>query len=179
MRFWRKLEEATPAAMRKIDAAILELKPHVRLIGDLREAFVLRDRYAKCLVRFRALVDGALSDVPPDGPAVSDIAPTQPDTDVLKKVTERITILEWLLALADWFGASSSGWRAWWKTLAAPETTAPAESRGEKGDAGATLQRESLTVHVSRLSDALATAEPYRTAAAAMRKRVDCRPDHG
>ena len=164
-----ELEEATPAAMRKIDAAILELKPHVGLIGDLREAFVLRDRYAKCLVRFRALVDGALSDVPPDGPAVSDIAPTQPDTDVLKKVTERITILEWLLALADWFGVSSSGWRAWWKTLAVPETTAPAESRGEKGDAGATLQRESLTVHVSRLSDALATAEPYRTAAAAMR----------
>lgn len=164
-----ELEAATPAAMTKIDAAILELKPRVRLMAELREAFVLRDRYAKCLVRFGALVDGALSDAPPDGPTVSDIPPRQPDTDVLKKITERISILEWLLVLADWFETNSSLWKAWWKTLAAAETTSPAESPGEKRDAGATPQRESLTVHVSRLSDAVATAEPYRTAAAAMR----------
>ena len=164
-----ELGEATPDALMKIDAAILELNPRVRLMADLREAFVLRDRYAKCLVRFGALVDGALSDVPPDCPTVFDIPPTQPDTDVLKKITERITILEWLLALADWFEANSSGWKAWWMTHAAPAAMSPAESREEKGDACGTPQRESLRAHVSRLSDALATAEPYRTAAAAMR----------
>ncbi len=164
-----ELGEATPDALMKIDAAILELNPRVRLMADLREAFVLRDRYAKCLVRFGALVDSALSDVPPDGPAVFDIPPTQPDTDVLKKITERITILECLLALADWFEANSSGWKAWWKTHAAPGAMSPAESREEKGDACGTPQREPLRAHVSRLSDALATAEPYRTAAAAMR----------
>ena len=160
-----ELEEATPAAMIRIDAAILELKPHARLTRDLRETFVLKDRYAKCLVRFGALVTSALSDVPPDGPAVSDIPPTQPDTDVLKKITGRITILEWLLTLADWFRDNSFGWKAWWKTLALPETTSPAESKG----AGAVPGRESLTAHLSRLSNALETAEPYRTAAAEMR----------
>ena len=73
------LEEATPAGMIKIDAAILELKPHARLTRDLREAFVLKDRYAKWLVEILSkVVDGVssggfLSDAIDEGHAIDDL----------------------------------------------------------------------------------------------------------
>lgn len=163
------LEEAIPVTMRRMHGEIINLEPRKRLIEDLRENFVRKDRYAKFLVRFGALVDGALGNAPPDRPAAPPTPPAQPDSNVVKKVTERIAVLEHLLALANWFQANSSGWQAWWNALAAAEITSPAKSPGEEGDAGGTLHRESLTALVSRLSDALAMAEPYRTAADAMR----------
>jgi hypothetical protein len=164
-----ELEEATPVAMRKIDTEILKLEPRDSLLGDLRENFVLKDRYAKCLVRFGALVNGALSDVPPAGISVPDVRLTPVTTDVLKKVTERIDILERLLALAVWFGSNSSAWTGWWESLAAQEASSTVESKGEEEPSSETPKRECLSAHISRLSDALATAEPYRNAADAMR----------
>jgi energy-coupling factor transporter ATP-binding protein EcfA2/SOS-response transcriptional repressor LexA len=164
-----ELEEATPVAIRRIGAELLKLEPRARVTEDLREAFILKDRYAKYLVRFGALVNSALSDTPPAGLAGSDVPTVLPDADVLKKVTERIIILERLLALAGWFGTNSSTWTAWWKTLAEPQAISPVESGGEKYPSGETPRRESLTDHISRLSDALITAEPYRVAANEMR----------
>ena len=44
------LEAAAPAPMAQIDAAILTLNPRVRLMEELRAAFVLSERYDKSLV---------------------------------------------------------------------------------------------------------------------------------
>ena len=164
-----ELEEATPVAMRTIDTEILRLDVRDSLLEDLHDNLVLKDRYANCLVRFGALVKSALSDAPAGGLPVPDVRPTPVDPDVLKKVTVRITILERLLALAEWFGSDSPAWIGWWKSLATRSVSPRVESREEKEPSSEAPKSECLSAHISRVSDALATAEPYRNAAKAMR----------
>ena len=167
------LEAATPTSMANIDAAILTLNPHIRLLEELRATFVLSERYDKYLVRVGALVDAALSNVPMNDPTPSEPRPVPTGADVLDKVTQRMAILEYLLALSDWFNTHSSDWKAWWRSLAAPESESSEEEvipEDEVKDESAT--RESLTALVSRLTDALATAAPYRAAAGAMREAL-------
>ena len=164
-----ELEKATPVAMWKIDTEILELEVRDALLGDLRENLVLKDRYANCLVRFAALVNSAMSDAPASGPPVPVVRPLLPDPDVLKKITDRIAILERLLALAEWFRSESPAWTGWWESLATHGASPTVESREEEEPSGDAPKRECLSAHISRLSDALATAEPYQNAADAMR----------
>ena len=139
------LEAATPTSMTKIDAAILTLNPRVRLLEELRAAFVRSERYDKYLVRFGALVDAALSNVPTNDPTppVSRLVP--PNADILGKVAERIAILEWLQVLADWFNTHSSDWNSWWSSLAAPESESSEEVNPTSEDEAESAVRESLT----------------------------------
>ena len=78
--------------------------------------------------------------------------------------------MKWLLTLGDWFNTHSAEWRAWWSSLAAPEPESSEEVIPKMEFAAESAINESLSTLVSRLTDALATAEPYRTAAGAMRE---------
>ena len=167
-----ELEKATPVAMRKIDAEILELEVRDRLLGDLRKNLVLKDRYANCLVRFGALVNSAMSDAPAAGLPVPAAQPLQVAPDVLKRITERLAFLERLLVWAEWFGSDSPAWTDWWESIATQGVSAIVESREEEEPSSDAPKCECLSAHISRLSDALATAEPYRNAADAMRKAL-------
>ena len=164
-----ELEEATPVAMRKIDGEALRSGARNSLIGDIRENFVLNDRYVNYLVRFGTLVNNALSDTPAADLPVPDERPAPATTDVLEKITERIAILEQLLALAEWFRSNSSAWVGWWESLSGQDTSSTMESQEKKESPNETSNDECLTTHVSRLSNALTTADPYRNAADAMR----------
>ena len=164
-----ELEKATPVALRKIDTEILELEVRDSLLGDLRKNLVLNDRYANYLVRFGTLVNSAMSDAPAAGLSVPVARPAPVAPDVLKKITERIAILERLLAGAEWFGSDSPAWTGWWESLATQGASAIVESREEEEPSSDAPKRECLSAYISRLSDALATAEPYRNAADAMR----------
>ena len=164
-----ELEEATPVAMRKIDIGPLRLGARDSLIGDIRENFVLNDRYANYLVRFRTLVKNALSNAPAADFPVPDERPAPVSTDILKKITERIAILEQLLVLAEWFRNNASAWTDWWESLRGQDTSSTMESKEEKEFPNETSNDECLSTHVSRLSNALTTADPYRNAADAMR----------
>ena len=163
-----KLQKATPVAMRNHGAEILGLAVPLDIRRELREEFVHRDLYAKCLVGLGALVDKALSTAPRVD-LIATEGPSLPVEDGLKTVAERIAILERLLELAEWFRVGSVPWTVWWASVAGtvtspdPIRTKPVESTINP------LGNESLSVHLQRLSNAMEAAEPYQKAAEAMR----------
>jgi len=160
-----ELESSLPALIRRNGPEILSLEPRDTIMKDLRARFVTKDRYVKVLVKFRMLVEAALSTSPPGEIAV---VPAPTGTDILKTLDERIVVIERLLGLADWFRAHSRKWSEWWDNLAGVQTGGADSDHKEVGTPEAKAP-ERLWAHLLRLSDALATAEPYRKAAEAMR----------
>lgn len=164
-----ELQSSVPALIKKFGSEILTLEPSAKLMDDLRAAFVAKDRYAKVLVKFGSLVEAALSYA-----SRSELAAIQAPTgtDVLKDLNESIAIIERLLSLAEWFHTYSSQWSDWWQNLATSETSQETAVGLHKKDSSTSELKmsERLSEHLSRLSDALAKAEPYRKAAEAMRR---------
>ncbi len=162
------LESSLPTPLRKFGSEVLTLEPRAKLADDLRATFVFKDRYAKNLVKFGALVEAALSDTPGGELAAVQVAA---GSDVLKDLNERIAFIKRLLDLAAWFRAHSGQWADWWQSLAASEASKEADvalHKEVKSTAEAS-QSERLSAHLLRLSGALARAEPYRKAAEFMR----------
>ena len=167
----RELHKATPVAVRQIGAEILELDVRESLIQNLRDNFVREDRYADFLVGFGALVESALTDAPVAALTVPGRKLVRSGLEGLEEIRERLVILEHLLAISNWFASNSTSWIAWWTPLATRDTsqTQTAKSLSKKGPSIERAGQESLSAHLSRLSDALTKAEPYRVAAGAMR----------
>lgn len=163
-----ELESSLPTSVKKFGSDILTLEPRAKLANDLSATFVVKDRYAKILLKFGALVDQALSDTPGSELAVVQVAA---GADVLKGLNERIVVIERLLGLAAWFRANSGQWSAWWQSLAASEEPKQADIALPKETRSVSEEKspERLSAHLLRLSDALAKTEPYRKAAEAMR----------
>jgi len=161
-----KIEASLPASLRRIGSEILKIEPSAKLVLDIRTDFILQDRYANCLVKFAALVEEALKSTPTEA---LDVPAHVAGEDVLNGINEQIAVAERLLGLSAWFNKNASEWLAWWQQLAAG--AAVEEVRTVEGEAKlATTQRlERLVDHLSRLSGALAKAEPFRKAAEAMR----------
>jgi energy-coupling factor transporter ATP-binding protein EcfA2 len=163
------LESSVPALVKQFDSEILTLKPRAKLVDDLRATFVVKDRYANFLVKFGALVEAALSEAPE-----SDLAVAQIDAgaEVLKKLNERVAVIERLLGLAAWFRAHSGQWFEWWQSLTGSDGSKGTEiALGEDGTkASDDKAAERLSAHLFRLSDALAKAEPFRKAREATAK---------
>lgn len=158
-----ELHKATPAAVRQIGAEILDVNVRESLTQDLRDNFVLKSRYADFLVGFGAIVESALTDAPVAALDVPGHKSVHTGPKGLEEIEERLVILEHLMAISEWFSSNSASWIAWWASLATTATSHTAKSPRRAG-------QESLTEHLSRLSDALTKAEPYRVAASAMRK---------
>ncbi len=162
-----ELESSLPASLKTFGPEILTWEPCAKLANEVRATLVVKDRYAKILVKFGALVEAALAIAP-----ASEFAavPIPCGSDVLKNLNERIAVIERLLGLAQWFGSDSSQWSDWWQNLAVPETAKETDvTPHEEGKTTDKEESECLSAHLLRLSDALAKAEPYRKAAAAMR----------
>lgn len=162
-----ELESSLSTPAKKFGHDILTLEPRAKLVEDLRTTFVVKDRYAKILLKFGTLVEAALSDTP--GSEIT-IVQRVAGVDVLKGLNERISVIERLIGLAAWFRNNSGEWSGWWRRLTGSEASM---------DAGISLHKEAentsekkpterLYSHLLRLSDALAKAEPYRKAAEAM-----------
>lgn len=163
-----ELESLLPASIKKFGSDILTLEPRAKLADDLRLTFVAKDRYVKILVKFGALVEAALSDIPETEFTVVQVPK---GIDVLNGLNERIAVIERLLGLSEWFGTHSGQWSDWWQNLATSKASKDTAVTLREEDKGAVeeMQPEPLSAHLVRLSDALAKAEPYRKAAEAMR----------
>ncbi len=164
-----ELDFSLPASVKKIGPEILILEPRTKLTDDLRTTFVTKERYAKILVKFGELVETALSETPESELAIVAVAANE---DVLTGLNQRIAVIERLLGLATWFRAHSGLWSSWWQHLVVAEISKNSEIILDKSAKSTPEEKasESLSVHLLRLSDALAKAEPYRKAAEAMRK---------
>ncbi len=164
-----ELESSLPLSIRKIGPEILILEPRTKLTDDLHAAFVTKDRYAKTLLKFRMIVEAALSNTP--GSELPAVHVTE-GSDALKGLNDKIIVIERLLCLAEWFHTNSGQWANWWQSMTSAETSKN-DITLQMDDTKSTTAEESperLSAHLSRLSDALAKAEPYGKAADAMRK---------
>jgi hypothetical protein len=144
------------------------VEPRARLLDDLRATFVIKERYAKVLFKLGSLVEAALSDTPPSELVlISDGI----DSGVLKDLYKRIASIQRMLDLSDWFRTHADQWLKWWRSLAGSETTKEGEviQLELQSSLAGTSQSENLSAHLSRLSNALAKADPYRKAAESMR----------
>jgi hypothetical protein len=150
------LEAAVPATVRNLTSDVLTWKVRSKLVDGLRDQFVLKDRYAKILVHFSAMVDKALqirptADIKANGTAIL----AGPLTDL----HTRVATLKHLLDLSTWFDEHAKDWMTWWNTLAQGNPLLQSD----------TGQSESLSQHIERLSDALDKAGPFRRSASEMR----------
>lgn len=164
------LDAATPTLKTKFDKSILTLNPQTLLLDALRADFVSGERYDKYLVRFGVLVQIALSNAPLSEHQSPKSEPEHHHIGLLDKVSEKMAILEKLLVLADWFNTHSTDWKSWWNSLAGSDPVSLETTTDQTVEQADPAERETLSSHISRLSEALATADPYRTAAAAMRR---------
>jgi energy-coupling factor transporter ATP-binding protein EcfA2/flagellar motility protein MotE (MotC chaperone) len=163
-----ELKASLPPSINKFGSEILTLEPRAKLADDLRATFVTKDRYAKNLTKFCALVEAALSLSP-----INELpsAQVEADTSILKRLNESVAVCERLLGLATWFRAISAEWSRWWETIAVTGLSKDGDISLPKDDdsTAGEEQPESLSAHLLRLSDALAKAQPYRKAAESMR----------
>ena len=165
-----QLETFIPAPLKKYGSETLAWKPRAKLIGELRAALVSKDSFATILVRFGGLVEAALAKVPDEE---LDPVESAPGLGILKVLNERMAEIERLLCLAKWFHTNSRPWSQWWQNLVTGNDPVQADvgaiGKGEETRSDADKTSEGLMSHLTRLSDALAKAEPYRKGAEAMR----------
>jgi len=159
------LNRSLPASQNHLDREILAWEPRKDLVNDLRITFVQKERYSKVLVKFKAIVEDALGHAPstelPKTPVIPD--------GILKPIDERIAIIQRAIGLTEWYREESSAWLLWWEQ--ATSTVSSIQAVDAEGDAKLALgeSEESLSQHLTRLSDAVAKAKPYRSAAESMR----------
>lgn len=153
------LEAAIPTIVKIHGSDVATWEPRGKLINDIRSNFVAKDTYSKILVGFSAIVATALKKCPQQ---LIDSKPNDSQNE-LQEINDRIAIIERLLELAAWFNTNSTEWETWWSTTSTPDGTGNADAPpGE-------MPAERLSTHLSRLSDALEKAGPYRRASQAIR----------
>jgi hypothetical protein len=145
------LVEAIPHDLRRLLGDALTSQPHADIEKDYRRKFVEAERYAKYLVRFKALAEAALAGIPIA--ELLDAAPHVAPLPATTAVAHTLDQIERMCRLAEWYEAQGKQWVDWWGKLAPSEDT----------DGG------SLSSHVRHLSKSITEAEPYRIGADAMR----------
>ncbi len=145
------LEEALPQNLRRLLNEALTSQPRANVEKDYRRKFVEAERYAKCLVGFKALAEAALAGMPSIEivAATPHIAPLP----AAAAVAERLDKIERMCRLAEWHEAQGKRWTDWWTALT-PMNASDAKS---------------LSSHLRHLSKSLSEAEPYRIGADALR----------
>jgi energy-coupling factor transporter ATP-binding protein EcfA2 len=160
-----ELDSSLPTSIKRFEPEILTLEPRTKLAAEVRANFVVKDRYANILVKFGVLVEAALSHTP-DGEIVTKQVAVGPE--VLKDLNKRVALFERLVDLVEWFRSHSVQWSDWWRRLASDESPGGIDTASESEGKAEEKRLECLSALLSRLSDALAKAEPYRKAAEAM-----------
>ncbi len=146
------------------DAAVFA--PRQKLLEDISQRFVERDRYRAHLACFTKLISEALAHAPFPELGVEHVAIGR-NLNVDDAVKARIGIARGVLSLVQWFNENAENWRTWWD-VAARGITPPQPNAMETGIERARSTKESLVQHLTRLSDATAVAAPYRGAAEAL-----------
>jgi len=163
-----ELDTALPASMRRFDSEVLKFYPRAKLINEIRGVFVTKERYTKILTKYGALVEAALPSLPGDE-IVESV--TTKNEDVLTRLNQKISVIDRLLALANWFSINENLCSTWWQELSSATQGDIIEAEVESIAQSSELKTaEKLSTHLNRLSDALEKAEPYRRAAELMRK---------
>jgi len=158
-----RVNKAIPTALNKVSEEILAAEPRDSLINEIRACFVTHDRYARCFIKIASMVEDALGQAPAER-----LPPTKDNVsdDPLEQLHRRVAFAQRLIAVSVWFRENSEAWSAWWRLLSA--VTRPASAASDNTDV--TPHTERLIEHLSRLSEALSKAEPYRKAAIALGK---------
>lgn len=159
-----KLTHSLPQKLRTIGMEILQGGPRDRLRSEIRAKFGANPKYSGKLVKFVALVETALEEVP----ALEFTTASRPTFEPkLQVIHAKIELIERLLGLRNWFSAARGDWQKWWdERVKVPASTDHLDPWPGKADPPI----ESWTTHLNRLSEALAKAEPYRLGAAALRR---------
>jgi energy-coupling factor transporter ATP-binding protein EcfA2 len=145
------LEEAIPHELRHLLGGAFTSQPRAEMEKDYWRKFIEPERYARCLVKFRALAEAALAGMP--RAELVDAAPHVVPLPAATAVAYRLDQIERMCRLAEWYEAQAKRWSDWWSQLTPSEDT----------------DDESLSSHLRHLSKSLTEAEPYRIGADAMR----------
>ena len=171
----RRLEDNLNAILAQLDGALAQtvtlgdaavFAPRQKLLEDISQRFVERDRYRAHLACFTKLISEALAHAPFPELGVEHVAIGR-NLNVDDAVKARIGIARGVLSLVQWFNENAENWRTWWD-VAARGITPPQPNAMETGIERARSTKESLVQHLTRLSDATAVAAPYRGAAEAL-----------
>jgi hypothetical protein len=156
------LNASVPAQQKYINGELASWEPRKELIAEITASFANKERYSKILVKFAEIVKSSLERTP-TGELVSTAVSGEP---ALSTIEQRIATIERAIALVGWFRTESKAWNEWWEIATSSVSTIEATNSNEEAKS-ATF--EGLSAHLSRLSDALAAAKPYRSAAESMR----------
>ncbi len=145
------LAEALPPTPRRLLGDKLPRKPRAETEKEYRRKVVEAERYAKVLVKIRALAEGAIATMPVA--ELADVKERVAPLPTAGAVAERLDQIDLMCRLAEWHEDHSKAWLDWWAKLT------PADGAGD----------ESPLSHLRRLRKSLGEAEPYRIGADAMR----------
>jgi energy-coupling factor transporter ATP-binding protein EcfA2 len=145
------LAEAMPHDLQRLLNEALTSQPHADLKKDYQRTFVQTERYANCLVKFKALAEAGIANMP--SAELVNAAPHVAPLPATGVIARRLDQIELMCRLAEWYETQEKLWSDWWSKLALSKN--PNEG--------------SLSSHLDLLSKSLAEAEPYRVSADAMR----------
>jgi hypothetical protein len=156
------LNASVPAQQKHINRELVSWEPRKELIADITETFVKKDRYSNILIKFAEIVEAALERTPKN-----ELKTTAVNGEpVLSTIEQRIAAIERAIALVGWSRTESKAWIEWWENTTSTVSTIHA---GNSNEGAKSTVPEGLAAHLSRLSDALTEAKPYRSAADSMR----------
>ncbi|WP_213803132.1 AAA family ATPase [Granulicella sp. dw_53] len=157
------LNSSIPSTQKHIAADLISWEPRKALAGEIEQAFVLKERYSRILIKFSVIVEAALERAPTSELNASSMS-GNPALDLLN---QRLSAMERAIALVRWFQTEEDMWTTWWENTTSAISAIHAVDTGGKGDNEE--EGEALSAHLTRLSSALSEAKPYSTAAASIR----------
>ena len=156
------LNASVPTQQKHINKELVSWEPRKELIAEVTATFVSKERYSTILVKFAEIVKTSLENAPK-----GELNAISVKGDlVLSAIEQRIAAIERAIALVGWYKAQSDAWSEWWENATSTISTVHASDSTEEAESAIS---EGLAAHLTRLSDALTAAKPYRSAAESMR----------
>ena len=158
------LTAAVPPTVAPRFVELAVLVPRKALLSDLEARLLTKPRVKNALSTFVRLATEALSSAPePELPLPEKSVAA---SEAIGRVRAQIAAIRRLLSLEQWHSDNAVDWQEWWRQAVGAEADAPSKEEEEAGKDA--VQKETLTQHLARLSDAIGEAEPYRAAADAL-----------
>lgn len=159
------LDLSVPTSQKQVGEELLIWKPLNALVADLHTTFVVKDRYSKLLVKFATIVERELQ----KSPTVELPLNGSVTKDILSPIRSRIAVIERTIELVGWYRSARAEWVEWWENAKISVAFTKGVAAAAEGSTNAVVMNEGLSGHLQRLSDAIAKAKPYQTAADSVR----------
>lgn len=156
------LNASVPTQQKHINKELVSWEPRKELIAEVTATFVNKERYSTILVKFTEIVKASLERAPKRELNAISVK----GEPALNAIEQRIAAIERAIALVGWYKAQSNAWNEWWENATSTISTVHASDSTEEAESAIS---EGLSAHLTRLSDALTAAKPYRSAAESMR----------